>query len=108
MTFKENVSDIRNSKVIDVIRELESFSMHVDVVDPHADPEEVMHEYEVKLKAAPDAGSYDAIIVAVNHREYNDLNEDYFKSLLINGKGVLVDIKGIYRHRINDLVYWSL
>jgi UDP-N-acetyl-D-galactosamine dehydrogenase len=108
MTFKENVSDIRNSKVIDVIRELESFSMHVDVVDPHADPEEVMHEYEVKLKAAPDAGSYDAIIVAVNHKEYNDLTEDYFKSLLINEKGVLVDIKGMYRHQIKDLVYWSL
>ncbi len=108
MTFKENVSDIRNSKVIDVIRELESFSMHVDVVDPHADPEEVMHEYEVELKAAPDTGSYDAIIVAVNHKEYNNLSEDYFKSLLIDGKGVLVDIKGLYRHQINDLVYWSL
>lgn len=108
MTFKENVSDIRNSKVIDVIRELESFSVHVDVVDPHADPEEVMHEYEVKLKDKPDMGAYDAVIVAVNHKEYADLSEDYFKSLLLNGKGVLVDIKGLYRHRINDLVYWSL
>lgn len=107
-TFKENVSDIRNSKVIDVIRELESFSVNVDVVDPHADPDEVFHEYEVKLKDAPMAGAYDAVIVAVNHKEFDDYDEAYFKSLLIEGKGVLVDIKGTYRNRIKDLVYWSL
>lgn len=107
-TFKENVSDIRNSKVIDVIRELESFSVNVDVVDPHADPEEVFHEYEVKLKDAPLKAAYDAVIVAVNHKEFDDYDEAFFKTLLIEGKGVLVDIKGTYRNQINDLVYWSL
>jgi UDP-N-acetyl-D-galactosamine dehydrogenase len=107
-TFKENVSDIRNSKVVDVIRELESFSVNVDVVDPHADPEEVFHEYEVRMKDAPEPGAYDAIIVAVNHKEFADYQEAYFKSLLVEGKGILVDIKGIYRNRITDLVYWSL
>lgn len=107
-TFKENVSDIRNSKVIDVIRELESFSVNVDVVDPHADSDEVFREYELKLKQAPEGPVYDAVIVAVNHKEFDAYDEAYFKSLLIGGKGVLVDIKGIYRNKIKDLVYWSL
>ena len=106
-TFKENVTDIRNSKVIDVIRELESFSVNVDVVDPHADPEEMYEEYGVNLVSVP-ANDYDAIVMAVNHKEYLDLNEDYFKSLLKDGKGVLVDIKGMFRGKIHDLKYWSL
>lgn len=107
-TFKENVSDIRNSKVIDVIRELESFSVKVDVVDPHADPDEVFHEYEVKLLPEPAGQVYDAVIVAVNHREFLAYNEDDFKALLRDNHGVLVDIKGMFRNQIKDLVYWSL
>ncbi|MEO0405231.1 MAG: nucleotide sugar dehydrogenase, partial [Bacteroidota bacterium] len=89
MTFKEDVSDIRNSKVIDVIKELESFSVHVDVVDPHASKEEVQHEYDVVLKDQPDAAAYDAVIVAVSHKEYVELDETYFKSLMVDGQGVL-------------------
>lgn len=108
MTFKENVSDIRNSKVIDVIRELDSFSVNVDVVDPHADPEEVLEEYDVKLLKEPAGQVYDAVIVAVNHNEFAHYREDHFKALLIDGEGVLVDIKGLYRNEIKDLVYWSL
>jgi UDP-N-acetyl-D-glucosamine/UDP-N-acetyl-D-galactosamine dehydrogenase len=108
MTFKENVSDIRNSKVVDVIRELESFSVHVDVVDVHADPDEVHAEYGVTLKSKPDEGVYDAVIVAVNHKDYVGLTEDYFKSLMNGKKGVFVDIKGLYRNQIKDLIYWSL
>lgn len=107
-TFKENVSDIRNSKVIDVIRELESFSIPIEIVDPHADSEEVFEEYGFHLTPEPKANGYDAIIVAVAHKEYNSLNEAYFKSLLREEKGVLIDIKGIYKTRIHDLVYWSL
>lgn len=108
MTFKENVSDIRNSKVIDVIRELDSFSVKVDVVDAHADPKEVEGEYGLSLAKKPEEGAYDAIIAAVNHKEYNDLTEDDFKKYLIDDKGIMVDIKGTYRGQINDLVYWSL
>lgn len=108
MTFKENVSDIRNSKVIDVIRELDSFSVNVDVVDPHADAEEVFEEYGVKLLPEPAGQVYDAVIVAVNHNEFAHYQEADFKKLLINGEGVLVDIKGLYRNEIKDLVYWSL
>ncbi len=108
MTFKENVSDIRNSKVIDVIQELDSFSVNVDVVDVHADPEEVKHEYDIDLVAEPEKGGYDAVIVAVNHKEYMGFDQDYFKSLMRDDKGVLVDVKGILRDDITDLVYWSL
>lgn len=106
-TFKENVSDIRNSKVVDVIRELESFGLHVDVVDPHAASKELKHEYGFEL-AENIGNDYDAIIVAVNHTEYVDLTSEYFASIS-NGKGLLVDVKGIYRTRRDDkLDYWSL
>ena len=106
-TFKEDVSDIRNSKVIDVINELKSFQVHVDLIDPHASSKEMEHEYGVGLieKAGND---YDAIIVAVNHREYKNMNESDFKSLLKDGNGVFIDVKGIFRGAINTLEYWSL
>jgi UDP-N-acetyl-D-glucosamine/UDP-N-acetyl-D-galactosamine dehydrogenase len=106
-TFKEDVSDIRNSKVIDVIRELESFSCKVDVIDPHASSEEMVEEYGVEVKAAP-GKDYDAIILAVNHREYQTYSEADFKALLKEGKGVFVDVKGLYKSKFNDLIYWSL
>ncbi len=105
-TFKEDVSDIRNSKVIDVVKEIESFSCKVEIVDPHADPEEYKHEYGHDLVAAP-TGKYDAIIVAVNHKDYVAMTENDFKNLLTD-KGILVDIKGIYRNKIKDIDYWSL
>jgi UDP-N-acetyl-D-galactosamine dehydrogenase len=106
-TFKEDVSDIRNSKVIDIVNEFKSFQVHVDMIDPHADSAEMQHEYGVPLisKASND---YDAIIVAVNHKEYIGLNENYFKGLLKNEKGIFVDVKGIYKDQIHELEYWSL
>ncbi len=106
-TFKEDVSDIRNSKVVDVIRELESFACHVDVIDPHADSDELMKEYGFGLVKQP-ANDYDAIIVAVNHKDYVGKTEDDFKKLLKDGKGVFVDLKGVYKNKIKDLKYWSL
>ncbi len=106
-TFKENVSDIRNSKVIDVISELKSFQINVDVIDPQADSSEMEHEYGVSLTTTL-RSDYDAIILAVNHREYMTLDEAYFKTLLKDGKGIFVDVKGIYRNQIQDLTYWSL
>ena len=106
-TFKEDVSDIRNSKVIDIVNELQSFQVKVDIIDPHADSNEMLHEYGVGLVSH--AGKdYDAIIVAVNHKEYIDLNENYFKGILKDEKGVFVDVKGIYKGKINELEYWSL
>ena len=105
-TFKENVSDIRNSKVVDIVNELNSFGVAVDTIDPYADPVEVKEEYGFNLKEN-NGTNYDAVIVAVNHREYLDLDEDYFTSLL-NGVGILIEIKGIYRGKIKKLDYWSL
>ncbi len=106
-TFKEDVSDIRNTKIIDIVTELKSYQMAVDIVDPHASSEEMEKEYGVSLIKQP-LTNYDAIIVAVNHREYLTLNEDYFKSLFKDGKGVFIDVKGIYQSKIKDLEYWSL
>lgn len=106
-TFKEDVSDIRNSKVIDVVTELKSFQVHVDLIDPHASSEEMVHEYGVGLVKEPST-DYDAIIVAVNHKEYKSMSEQDFKALLKNGQGVFVDVKGIFKGRIEDLEYWSL
>ena len=105
-TFKENVTDIRNSKVIDVVRELTSFSCQVDVTDPHADSDEVKHEYGYEL-AKEVKGPYDAIIVAVNHTEYANKDEAWFKDML-TAKGILVDLKGIYRKKVKSVNYWSL
>jgi UDP-N-acetyl-D-glucosamine/UDP-N-acetyl-D-galactosamine dehydrogenase len=105
-TFKENVQDIRNSKVADIIRELKEFNVHVEVIDPHADSHELQEEYGFGLVA--EAGKdYDAVIVAVNHREYLDLDETYFKSIT-RRHAVLIDVKGIYRYKIQQMQYWSL
>jgi len=104
-TFKENVSDIRNSKVADVVKELQSFGVTVDVVDPNADSGELKHEYGFGLSEV--SGNYDAIILAVNHREYTRLDEDYFVGLS-SEKGIFVDIKGVFRNKIKKLTYWSL
>ena len=106
-TFKEDVSDIRNSKVIDVITELKSFQVIIDVIDPHADSKEMEHEYGVPLKSDM-ANDYDAIILAVNHKEYSQYDENFFKSILKNGNGVFVDVKGVYRNKISSISYWSL
>lgn len=106
ITFKENVSDIRNSKIVDVINEFSSFSVRVDVVDPYANKEEVKKEFGIDLKRKVNNG-YDAIILAVNHNEYSSLNEEYFSSIA-EDDAVFVDVKGIYRGKINKLEYWSL
>jgi len=105
-TFKEDVSDIRNSKVADVIKELKSYSVNVHVIDPHADSSELEHEYGFSLEKNP-GKNYDAVIVAVNHQEYKSLDENYFRGIL-NKDALLVDIKGMYRGKIKTLPYWSL
>ena len=107
VTFKENVSDIRNSKVVDIYNELKSFGIqNIDVVDPYADSHEVKEEYGFDMASAPN-GKYDAIIVAVSHNQYINLNEEWFKNLA-NPSCVFVDVKGIYRGKIHNLTYWSL
>ena len=106
-TFKEDVTDIRNSKVIDIISELKSFQVHVDLADPHASSKEMEHEYGVGLIAEP-TNDYDAVIVAVNHKEYKDLTESDLRAMMKDDLGVLVDVKGMYKGKIYNLEYWSL
>lgn len=105
-TFKENVSDTRNTKVADIVRELFTYNVDVDIIDPKASVEQVEKEYGITLSKKP-KGKYNAVIVAVSHREYIDLKEDYFEKLLSNN-GIIIDIKGIYRNTISKLRYWSL
>ncbi len=106
-TFKEDVSDIRNSKIEDVIKELHSFACTVDVIDPHADSQELEHEYGFSLKEKAD-NDYDAVIVAVNHKEYCDFSEADFSNMLKGDQGIIVDLKGIYKDKIENIDYWSL
>ena len=106
ITFKENVADTRNSKVADIVKELQSFSIDVDVVDPHADPAKVEWEYGIQMASAP-SGKYQAVIAAVSHTEYADYTEEDFASLL-TPDGIVVDIKGKYKGKIKRFGYWSL
>ena len=105
-TFKENVSDIRNSKVADIIKELISYGVKVEVIDPHADAEELQHEYGFRLIVAPKE-NYDAVIVAVSHQEYIGLDESFFKKIL-SSDGIIIDVKGFLRKKIHSITYWSL
>lgn len=105
-TFKENVSDIRNSKVAVLVKELMDYSIKVDVIDPHASHEELMHEYSFGLcNGLKDV--YDAIVLSVPHNEYKNLDEQYFASLA-SSDAIFADLKGIYRNKISKLKYWSL
>jgi len=104
-TFKENVSDIRNSKVADVVKELKEFYVNVDVVDPHADSEELKHEYGFGL-AEKTSDDYDAVIVTVCHEPYAALDEQYFASIT-KPHALIADLKGTYRNKITNRNYWS-
>ncbi|WP_295053521.1 nucleotide sugar dehydrogenase [Sulfuricurvum sp.] len=88
ITFKENCPDIRNSRVIDVIRELQEFGCYIDVSDYWADADEVEHEYNLSLQKEPNLSSYDAVVLAVAHNNYRHLE-------LNNEKQVIFDIKSI-------------
>lgn len=105
-TFKENVSDIRNSKVADMVKSLQSFYVNVDVVDPYADSDELKHEYGFGL-AKNAAGDYDAVIVSVPHKEYLQLDEAYFTGIT-KEHAMIADLKGVYRNKIKNRKYWSL
>ncbi len=105
-TFKENVTDIRNSKVADIVKVLKDYHLNVDVVDPYANSDELQHEYGFKLieKTADD---YDVVIVAVAHKDYIAFNENYFGSIT-KPHALIADLKGLYKDKINSRAYWSL
>lgn len=105
-TFKENVSDIRNSKVADVYKELKGFSLNVDIVDPHASSDELQHEYGFSLSDKI-AENYDAVIITVPHDSYKNLDDAYFSSIT-KPYALVADLKGTYKNKIKSRPYWSL
>jgi UDP-N-acetyl-D-galactosamine dehydrogenase len=108
ITFKENVADIRNSKVADLVDELMSYSIHVHITDSHASPNEVAHEYKFSL-VDHISDDYDAIIVAVSHEEYKSKDAEFFRSISKDDNPVLIDIKGMYAPaQMASLNYWRL
>lgn len=106
VTFKENVSDIRNSRVADLVSELRQYGVEVETVDPYANSTELLHEYGFGLTERV-RDDYDAVIVAVSHKPYYDLREEDF-SKMMKAKGILIDVKGIFRNKIKVFEYWSL
>ncbi len=108
VTFKEDVADIRNSKVIDLYKELTSYSIHVHITDEHASPNEVAHEYSVSMVDSI-SNDYDVVIVAVGHEKYKHMNIDYYKSITKENP-ILIDLKGIYDKETWEkaMTYWRL
>jgi len=106
ITFKENVADIRNSKVADLAHEIMDYSINVHIVDPYASPNEVAHEYKLTLIDSP-SGPYDAVVVAVAHDAYKNLDADYFHSLM-PASPILFDIKSMYKHLEGGILCWRL
>jgi len=106
VTFKENVSDIRNSRIVDTVKELLAFNIKVDVEDPYAVEEEVHEEYGLHL-ARKIEDNYDAVIVTVPHAPYKDLDDAYFTSIT-RKDALIADLKGSYKNKITNRKYWSL
>ncbi len=106
VTFKEGVSDVRNSKVAELVQELKAYSLQVDVVDPYADAEALHEDYQIELSKEP-TGTYDAILLAVSHKPFMELDNEKLKSWA-NFPALMVDIKGQFRKKAEGFEYWSL
>jgi len=102
LTFKENCPDLRNTRVVDIIEELNEYNVKTDVFDPWADPSQANHEYGIRLVNFPDAGTYDAILIAVAHHQFIEMGEKAIRAL---GKSehVLYDLKYILPANGSDL-----
>ena len=98
ITFKENVPDIRNTKVIDIVEQLEKSSFVVDISDPVADINDVKNSLHRELVPLPKNIKYSAIIIAVSHKEFFNITNDYFNQLL-DKDGLILDLKGILKDR---------
>ena len=106
ITFKENVADIRNSKVVELVKELMEYSINVHITDPYASPNDVAHEYKLTM-VDQISKNYDGIVVAVAHKEYKALTNEYFKSITTQDP-IIMDLKSIYPANNNGLLYWRL
>jgi UDP-N-acetyl-D-glucosamine/UDP-N-acetyl-D-galactosamine dehydrogenase len=102
LSFKENCPDIRNTRAIDIVGALQAYSINVDIYDPWVSPEEAMHEYGMACSAVqPDPGQYDAIIVAVGHREFIELGAPGIRKLGAKNS-VIFDVKSIFPRSETD------
>jgi len=106
ITFKENVADIRNSKVAALVDELKEFSVRVNVADLYASPEEVFHEYGIELTSEI-SNDYDAVVVAVAHDQYRAYDSAFFKSITLQNP-IVMDLKGLYEKLDPEIQYWRL
>ena len=97
-TFKENCPDVRNTKVIDIIKELQSYHVNFKVVDPWAKPSDVSKEYQLEIHQTIPDQKFDAVILAVGHNEFSDID---FQSIL-NSNSVLYDVKGLLPKNLID------
>ena len=105
VTFKENVSDIRNSKIADTVKYWQQQGISVEIEDPHAHPQEVEKKYGMPLGRG--TGIYDAVVITVPHKEYLALDDAWFCSVTHPG-GLVADLKSIYKNKIINRKYWSL
>lgn len=112
MTFKENCADVRNTKIIDIVRELEDYGINVQVYDPIANELDVKNEYNISIIKKEELRNLDAIVLAVAHDEFKDPNFiTELKNMYIGEKNVLVDVKGLFNKKemlSNGYFYWSL
>jgi len=111
ITFKENMPDIRNTRVVDIVNELKEYGVDVNVYDPHADHDEVHEEYGIRLLKNPaDGAPYDGVVVAVKHRQFKELGIEGLKRIA-GSPSVLADVKGIYDAigvQNAGMIYWRL
>ncbi len=104
VTFKENCPDIRNSKVVDLINELKAWGVNVLVTDPYADKDEIFDEYGLKLNSIEDLSGVDALVVAVGHKSYREMELHQLKDMIKSEKPVLADLKALYsRHEAEKI-----
>ena len=106
VTFKENVTDIRNSRIADIVKTLRSYHLHVDVADAIASSYDIVHEYGFPLIEEVET-DYDVVVIAVPHQAYKELDESYFNAIT-KPHALIADLKGIYRNKIHSRKYWSL
>ncbi|WP_240222274.1 Vi polysaccharide biosynthesis UDP-N-acetylglucosamine C-6 dehydrogenase TviB [Rheinheimera hassiensis] len=102
LTFKENCPDIRNTKVVDILAELKEYGVEADVFDPWVDAAEAQHEYGITLVQQPEQGSYDAVILAVGHKQFRDLGAEGIRAYS-KPSGVLYDLKYVLSAADSDL-----
>ncbi|HIJ56790.1 MAG TPA: nucleotide sugar dehydrogenase [Deltaproteobacteria bacterium] len=111
ITFKENVPDLRNTKVVDIVKELMDYGIEVRVHDPLADPEEAKRYYGIELKPFEDLSGVDAVIIAVKHNAYLQMGLSKISRLCTNHNAVVIDIKGAFSPEEAEklkILYWRL